>query len=56
MPQTPKEKPKDVPDKPDVKRDDLWEKDIEERGYYYDDAHGYKKFDPDDDEDIEAAD
>jgi hypothetical protein len=27
-----------------------WEEDQHERGYYYDDAHGYKIYDPDEDE------
>ena len=26
--------------------------DQQNRGYYYDDAHGYEKFDPDEDDDI----
>lgn len=54
MSQTPKEKPENTPD--EAESDDLWESDIEKRGYYYDDAHGYKKFDPDKDEEIEDAD
>ena len=31
--------------------DATWEKDQKERGYYYDDAHGYETFDPERDED-----
>lgn len=28
----------------------VWADDIRERGYYYDDSHGYEEYDPDDDE------
>jgi len=27
-----------------------WAEDIRERGYYYDDSHGYEKYDPEDDD------
>lgn len=27
-----------------------WQKDIEKHDYYYDDAHGYQVFDPDEDD------
>jgi hypothetical protein len=27
-----------------------WEEDQQERGYYYDDSHGYETYDPDEDE------
>jgi len=44
---TPKEKRKgDEPEKDD---DPTWEKDQKERGYYYDDAHGYTRYVPEDD-------
>lgn len=36
--------------------DAAWEKDQKERGYYYDDAHGYEAFDPasdDEDDDLD---
>jgi hypothetical protein len=29
---------------------EIWEKDQKERGYYYDDAHGYEVFDPEGDD------
>ena len=31
----------------DNERKDLWVEDQAERSYYYDDAHGYERFDPD---------
>jgi hypothetical protein len=38
------------PDEMDEKRDsvakDNWADDQKQRGYYYDDAHGYEEFDP----------
>ncbi len=51
MPEKPKrevdedEKPRDVPDNAD---ESSWERDIEGNDYYYDDAHGYEVFKPDD--------
>ncbi len=37
---------------PDVsEHDSSWQADQKKRGYYYDDAYGYKKYDPDADED-----
>jgi hypothetical protein len=46
MPETPKKKP-DKPNEPD------WADDQRERGYYYDDAHGYETYDPETDRDGE---
>lgn len=43
MPQPPKEKPEDEKD------DSSWAEDQEKREYYYDDAHGYEVFVPDQD-------
>jgi len=37
---------KDKPDEKNIGDEDLWEKDQKRRGYYYDDAHGYEVFDP----------
>ena len=34
---------------------DSWAEDQKERGYYYDDAHGYEEFDPEEDEEEEYA-
>lgn len=51
MPEKPKvqtderEKPFGPPEKAD---ESSWGKDIEKHDYYYDDAHGYEVFDPDD--------
>jgi hypothetical protein len=43
------ETPKEKPDKPN------WADDQRERGYYYDDAHGYEKYDPADESDEEPS-
>ena len=45
MPQTPKQK--DKPAKVDEKDRSNWSDDQQKRGYYYDDAHGYEKYEPD---------
>ena len=34
-------------------RTENWAKDQQDRGYYYDDAHGYEKYDPGSEEDDE---
>lgn len=36
--------------------DNNWAEDQKERGYYYDDAHGYEQFDPESDEETEEND
>ena len=42
----------ETPDKQkEPKRTENWEEDQNERGYYYDDAHGYETFDPEKDGD-----
>ncbi len=55
MPEKPKEEPK-PPAEPagscDEKDEDLWESDQKERGYYYDDAHGYEVYE----DEVEADD
>lgn len=54
MPKTPKEDRKEI-DEPDESLDkDRWGEDQKERGYYYDDAHGYEKYVEDEDEEGEA--
>jgi hypothetical protein len=54
MPKTPKEDSKEI-DQPDESTDkDRWGEDQKERGYYYDDAHGYEKYVEDEDEEGEA--
>jgi hypothetical protein len=34
----------------------VWADDIRERGYYYDDSHGYEQFDPEEDEALDDED
>lgn len=36
-------------------KSDSWAEDQKDRGYYYDDAHGYEKFDPEQEESDEDA-
>lgn len=38
-------------DKPLIGEESSWSKDQQERNYYYDDDHGYEKYDPEEDED-----
>ena len=47
------EKPKESANEPEKSPgpDDTWERDQADRGYYYDDAHGYEVYCEDDDED-----
>lgn len=40
----------DAPARKNRKPTDNWEEDQQERGYYYDDAHGYETYDPDEHE------
>ena len=47
MAETPKEKPQVEEYKKDARDKASWGEDQEERGYYYDDAHGYEIYDPD---------
>ncbi len=35
------------------KKKENWAEDQKERGYYYDDAHGYEQFDPESDDEAE---
>ena len=49
MPKTPKEKPQ-VEDSEKYAHDASWSEDQKEREYYYDDAHGYEVYVPDEDE------
>ena len=47
MPETPKEKPLcDLVEPSELEKEDSWEEDQEKRGYYYDDAHGYEIYRP----------
>ena len=47
MPKTPKPEP-------DEKKDN-WADDQKSREYYYDDAHGYEKYEPEEEEDEETG-
>ena len=54
MPETPKNKPA-AEEKPDKERDtSTWEDDQKRREYYYDDAHGYEVFDPENDDEDDS--
>ncbi len=49
MPRTPKDSCE-----PNEQDEQTWGEDQKRRQYYYDDAHGYEVYDPDDDEDKEV--
>ena len=56
MPETPKKKPeiKEMKDeRPDAS---TWEEDQKRREYYYDDGHGYEKYEPENDCDEDISD
>ncbi|MBK6723170.1 MAG: hypothetical protein IPG58_07785 [Acidobacteria bacterium] len=55
MTQPPKSKEKTEPENRDPEKVDSWEEDQEERSYYYDDAHGYEVYVPEDEDDSETA-
>lgn len=40
-----------MPENQKDKKDGTVEEDQKERGYYYDDAHGYEEYDPDEEDD-----
>ena len=46
MPETPKKKT-EIEDE-EAEQNDSWAEDQKERGYYYDDAHGYEVYTPED--------
>lgn len=54
MPETDTEKKKEgeeaLNDSDDTAEEGVWADDIRKRRYYYDDAHGYEEYDPEDDE------
>lgn len=52
MPKTPKEKGKPLDS--DHRDPSNWGDDQRTRGYYYDDAHGYEKYEPEKDNEIET--
>jgi len=39
-----------MPENPKEKKEGAWENDQKERGYYYDDAHGYEEYDPEEED------
>ena len=47
MPKTPKKRHEAEKEKSAEDRKDSWEEDQKKKEYYYDDAHGYKIFNPD---------
>lgn len=49
MPKTPKEKPQLKKDEKEPRDKASWSEDQKERGYYYDDAHGYEVYHSEDD-------
>ena len=59
MPEKPKEEidESECPGEPPEKADaSSWGRDIEKNDYYYDDAHGYEVFKPEDELDVESDD
>jgi len=54
MPETPKEKREIEKDKHDEPEKASWGEDQRNREYYYDDAHGYEVYKPDEEDDAEA--
>ena len=44
-----------MPENPKEKKEGTWEQDQKERGYYYDDSHGYEDYDPEEDDDAESG-
>ena len=53
MPETPKKRPASDENK-DIEPDSsTWEADQKRREYYYDDAHGYEKYEPENDDEGE---
>ncbi len=50
MPETPKEKPEIEKDKEDGRDKAAWNEDQKKREYYYNDAHGYEVYKPEEDE------
>jgi hypothetical protein len=51
-----KKRPADPIDKAQDEPRDLWSDDQNDRGYYYDDAHGYQIYKPDEEEGDPAED
>ncbi|MEO7538620.1 MAG: hypothetical protein ABIV21_01205 [Pyrinomonadaceae bacterium] len=53
MPRTPKKRPDDEKDTSREIDPSTWSEDQKRREYYYDDAHGYEVYKPEDDEEKE---
>ena len=54
MPEAPKKKPASLEKKDEKPDPSTWEEDQKRREYYYDDAHGYEVYRPEEDEKEEA--
>ena len=57
MPENPKKKSEateNPEDKFEKNEKSSWSKDQQEKGYYYDDAHGYQIYNPDEEDDDET--
>jgi hypothetical protein len=50
MPREPKDKEPDCENNPEEPDADTWSEDQKRREYYYDDAHGYEVYEPEEDE------
>ena len=48
-----KEVPAKDSDETDAADESVWQRDQKKKSYYYDDAHGYEIYNPDEDEDEE---
>jgi hypothetical protein len=53
MPETPKKKGEMEQEKTDSQDKASWSEDQKKREYYYDDAHGYEVYEPEEDENEE---
>lgn len=54
MPKRPKEDRKEAEEPPDSEDENTLGADQKNRKYYYDDAHGYEIYEPDEEDDAEA--
>ena len=52
MPEIPKKKPESDEE---AEEKDSWSEDQKGRGYYYDDAHGYEVYVPEDEDDVPSS-
>ena len=56
MPRTPKRNPKVTGSETNEPQKDSWGKDQQNREYYYDDAHGYEVYVPDEEDEQKSPD